>query len=101
MVVGGGIVKGSWMTAILFGVSSAMLGVSGFESSSQVYLMSTATTDFTRSARFTRCNRVSVCSDAFNSVFMLFFVVRSGAVWYGMVWYGMVWYGIVWYGMVW
>lgn len=29
-------VQGSWITALVFGVSSAMLGVSGFESSSQV-----------------------------------------------------------------
>lgn len=33
--VGGTVVAGTWYTAILFGVSSAMLGVSGFESSSQ------------------------------------------------------------------
>lgn len=36
MSVGGNVVAGSWMTALVFGVSSAMLGVSGFESSSQV-----------------------------------------------------------------
>lgn len=35
MMVGGTVVEGTWVTAILFGVSSAMLGVSGFESSSQ------------------------------------------------------------------
>ncbi|CAN0073874.1 unnamed protein product, partial [Ectocarpus fasciculatus] len=35
VVVGGTVVEGTWVTAILFGVSSAMLGVSGFESSSQ------------------------------------------------------------------
>ena len=35
MMVGGTVVAGTWYTAILFGVSSAMLGVSGFESSSQ------------------------------------------------------------------
>lgn len=34
--VGGKVVEGNWGTALLFGVSSAMLGVSGFESSSQV-----------------------------------------------------------------
>lgn len=34
-MVGGNAVEGTWLTAILFGVSSAMLGVSGFESSSQ------------------------------------------------------------------
>jgi hypothetical protein len=33
--VGGSVVHGTWATALLFGVSSAMLGVSGFESSSQ------------------------------------------------------------------
>jgi hypothetical protein len=33
--VGGSVVHGTWLTALLFGVSSAMLGVSGFESSSQ------------------------------------------------------------------
>lgn len=35
MTVGGSTVAGTWYTAVLFGVSSAMLGVSGFESSSQ------------------------------------------------------------------
>ncbi|CAM9488488.1 unnamed protein product [Ectocarpus sp. 13 AM-2016] len=35
VMVGGTVVEGTWVTAILFGVSSAMLGVSGFESSSQ------------------------------------------------------------------
>eukprot|EP00752_Nemacystus_decipiens_P004270 g3901.t1 len=35
VMVGGTVVAGTWYTAILFGVSSAMLGVSGFESSSQ------------------------------------------------------------------
>ncbi|CAN0154970.1 unnamed protein product, partial [Phaeothamnion confervicola] len=35
ILVGGDVVPGSWLTALLFGVSSAMLGVSGFESSSQ------------------------------------------------------------------
>lgn len=35
VMVGGTAVAGTWYTAILFGVSSAMLGVSGFESSSQ------------------------------------------------------------------
>ncbi|CAN0118008.1 unnamed protein product [Scytosiphon promiscuus] len=35
VMVGGNAVEGTWFTAILFGVSSAMLGVSGFESSSQ------------------------------------------------------------------
>ncbi|CAM9516623.1 unnamed protein product, partial [Ascophyllum nodosum] len=35
VMIAGSMVKGSWLTALLFGFSSAMLGVSGFESSSQ------------------------------------------------------------------
>lgn len=35
VTIGGNVVTGTWATALLFGVSSAMLGVSGFESSSQ------------------------------------------------------------------
>ncbi|CAN0289149.1 unnamed protein product [Ascophyllum nodosum] len=35
IMVSGSLVTGSWFTALLFGFSSAMLGVSGFESSSQ------------------------------------------------------------------
>ena len=35
VMVAGSMVKGSWLTALLFGFSSAMLGVSGFESSSR------------------------------------------------------------------
>lgn len=35
VIVGGELKNGNWMTALVFGVSSAMLGVSGFESSSQ------------------------------------------------------------------
>ncbi|CAM9830202.1 unnamed protein product [Discosporangium mesarthrocarpum] len=35
VTVGGGVVTGTWITGLIFGFSSAMLGVSGFESSSQ------------------------------------------------------------------
>ncbi|KAG5191738.1 amino acid permease-domain-containing protein [Tribonema minus] len=42
IIVGGNLVQGNWATALLFGFSSAMLGVSGFESSSQNMWMGVA-----------------------------------------------------------